>query len=272
MQRLAVESPFSAANQERISRLIELEAGIKMPAEKRQLLVNRLARRLKELGLDSYDTYCEYIFNNPHPDEIGFLINAIATHKTEFFREMGTFDFLSQGILPDLADARGEPLEIWSAACSSGEEPYSVAMLCQDGAIPHRILATDISTDILEKALAAVYRREQLDQIPPEFHGRFLLFPRDSTRPVFRIAPAVRSSVRFRRLNLLNFDPPDQLCDVILCRNVLIYFEPATRAAVIARLSGSLRRGGYLLIGTSESLLGIETDLRSVAPGIYKKP
>ncbi|MBE7438970.1 MAG: protein-glutamate O-methyltransferase CheR [Spirochaetales bacterium] len=265
---------FSSFNQERLSRFIEDHCGIKMPADKRMLLMNRLSRRLKELGLNSYDDYCDYFFQKEDGDETVILIDAITTNKTEFFRERATFQTLEQALLPDMLPLIKSELSLWSAACASGEEPYSLSMQLALALpeVPVSILASDISTGMLEHALKAVYRAELLEQIPEMYHKPCLLFPRDNNQKSFRVAPEIRSRVHFCRINLMEHQQyPDRNFHFIFCRNVLIYFDHQNRKNIVERLSGRLVRGGYLIIGNSESLLSIDVALKITGPGIYRK-
>ena len=280
MVRRETEVPsFSEENQKRLSRFIENHSGIKMPESKRQLLVNRLSKRVTNLGFQSFDQYCDFLFETEKgKGEIVELMNAVSTNKTEFFREIRTFDVLVDQAIPDLLRNRGssENWKIWSAACSTGEEPYTIAMVLEkslpDGGPDYEILGTDLSTRALQKALDGIYSQQQLDQVPEEYRDLFFLKSRNPGKNLVRVVPELRRRAVFRRLNL-----KDQAYDVrrefdfIFCRNVLIYFDQPTKETIVRRLSGYLRKGGYFVIGNSESLLGMEAGMKNIHPGVYKK-
>lgn len=271
---------FSQKNQKRLREFIESRFGIKMPDTKRQLLVNRLARRLRVLGFSTYDEYCDYIFDGEGTEsEIVELINVVSTNKTDFFREPTTFDAMTGQLLPELekdAGGRISRLKIWSAACSTGEEPYTIAMVLDRYFEKYKpdvkILGTDISTQALEKAFMAIYSKSVLDMIPAEYWNRHLMFPKDASKNLFRISPELRKQASYRRMNLM--DPEynaDEDYDIIFCRNVLIYFENDVKEMIVSKLLKHVKKGGYFIIGTSESLLGMKSKLKHIQPGIYKK-
>ncbi len=271
-----IAQKLTRANQGRLSAFIEENFGIRMPEEKRMLLLNRLARRVRELGLPSYDAYCELVLSPEGRSEVTCLANSVCTHRTEFFREPRALDYFRESVLSNAHNGdRGRPLSIWSVACSSGEEPYSVAMLVDrygrtrtSGPI---VLASDLSTDVLQRAALGVYPRAQLEQIRSELRRPYVLVPRDRTRPVFRIAPEIRRLVLFRQINLMSSAYPAGTFQVILCRNVLIYFSEQNKQAVLRRLLSHIEPGGHLLVGQSESLLGMQLPVSAVAPGVYQK-
>lgn len=268
---------------ERIADLIGREVGIKLPAGKRLMVEGRLRRRLRALGMASFSAYGDYLFaGDGLQAELVYLINAVTTNKTDFFREPEHFDILQNRLVPDLvALRRGERmplLKIWSAASSTGAEAYTTAMVLADLAARRHdfkfaVLGTDISTDVLAQAERAVYPTEQIAPVPPPMRARFLMSPRDpARRHEVRIVPELRRLVRFERLNLMDTSYPfDSDVDVIFLRNVLIYFEKSDQEAVIRRLVGHLRPGGYLLLGHSESMIGTSITLRQVAPAVFQK-
>ncbi len=262
--------------------LVERHAGIKMPVGKRLMVEGRLRRRSRALGLPSLNAYCHYLFaQGGLDDEFQQVVDAITTNKTDFFREPVHFERLVDTIIPDLLDTTGagrsRPLDVWSAACSSGPEPYTLAMVLSDVAAQRpgfrfSIGASDISHDILQAAARAVYPEQMIEPVPHDMRRRYLLRSRDQDRPTVRICPEVRQQVTFRDFNLLTKGSPWQRpMDVIFCRNVLIYFSPETQQAVLANLCDSLRSGGYLLVGHSESLNNLDLPVTPVGPAMYRR-
>jgi chemotaxis protein methyltransferase CheR len=258
--------------------LVETEIGIHLSSAKQALVNARLLSRIRELNLPTFSAYYERVIRSPE-DELVRFINAICTNETRFFREPNQFAFLADVLLPEWQRLarRGEhprKLRVWSSACSSGEEPYSVAML-----LLHRlpaewaveVVATDVSTKVLERAVGATYSMERLADIPLELHQRFLLRGSGSQLGQFRMSRALCGVVQFHRenLNSSNFAHFGQF-DLILCRNVLMYFKHETRRQVIQKLARQLAPGGHLFVGHSESLHDFGVGLRTVAPTIYK--
>jgi chemotaxis protein methyltransferase CheR len=263
---------------ERFSEFIKTELGIKMPASKKTLLEARLQKRLRELCIDSHEEYCDYLFSpQGMEEELVKLVDVVTTNTTDFFREPKHFTLLHDLVLPTLFARRGagRKVNIWSAGCSSGEEPYTLAMVLSEFArlnsgFSFSILATDISTQVLRMAVRAVYPESKIGPIPQEYRKRYLLRSKDRTRGLVRIGPEARSHVRFRRLNFMeNFSFDDQL-DIIFCRNVVIYFDRQTQEKLFARFCRKLLPGGYLFIGHSESLAGMNLPLEPVAPTVYR--
>jgi chemotaxis protein methyltransferase CheR len=263
----------------RLSAYIHASTGIKMPLSKKTFLEGRLRRRLRGRGFASFDEYCNYLFaQGGLGEEETAIIDAVTTNKTDFFREPHHFDFLTRTALPELVE-RGigtrSPLRIWSAGCSTGAEPYTLAMVCQEFAqvVPQfkaEILATDISLAVLQDAARAVYPHAQIDPVPMELRKRYLLRTRDASKDDVRIAPELRQMVKYGVVNLMDGKYPiPHPMDIIFCRNVLIYFDKATQRAVLARLCRTLKAGGYLLLGHSESINGMSLPLRSVAATVF---
>lgn len=251
----------------------------------------RLRRRLRALGMASYTEYADYLLASAghrsdqrrvmadSQQERLRLADAITTHKTRFFREPHHFDFLTQRIVPVLAQSFGagirRPLRIWSAGCSSGEEPYTLAMVLGEVSLPgfdFRILATDISDEMLERAARAIYTEEDVEPVPARLKRRFLLRSKDRQRRQVKVAPEIAQRVDFRRLNLMERFGFRARMDIIFCRNVLIYFDRRTQEILIGRLCAQLERGGFLVLGHSESIVGMQLDLSQVAPTIYRVP
>ncbi len=257
-------------------------SGIKMPPNKITLVEGRLRRRVRALGMASLTAYCWYLFEQGGLNtEAVHLIDAMTTNKTDFFREPEHFTVLADIALPRLLAERrtgGPPLmKFWSAACSTGAEPYTMAMVFAEFAqqrpgLNAAILGTDISTEVLEVAVSAIYPEAAAAPVPMELRRRYLLRSRDAARGLVRIAPAVRRMARFARLNLMATEyPVDADFDVIFCRNILIYFEQSVQQAVLLRLCRHLRRGGFLFLGHTESLAGFQLPLKSVASTVFRR-
>jgi chemotaxis protein methyltransferase CheR len=267
---------------QRFSSLIYNSAGIKMPPAKKTMLEARLQTRLKVLGLASFEEYCNYVFSHEaHAGELVHLIDVVTTNKTDFFREPGHFDFLVKSALPTILQTRGDlsrdPVRIWSAGCSTGEEPYTLAMVLSefaDGRPGFRaaITASDICTQVLQTAKSAIYPEERADPIPLNLRKKYLLRSRESSKSLVRIAPQLRSLVSFRRINFMDDDfGLAEKMDIIFCRNVVIYFDKATQQALMRKFHKQLRPGGYLFIGHSETLNGLDVDFKAVASTVYRK-
>ncbi|MEP9375031.1 CheR family methyltransferase [Mesorhizobium sp. KR1-2] len=252
-------------------------SGIKMPLSKITMLEGRLRRRLRATGMNSFDDYCSYLFGEGMQSETIHFIDIVTTNKTDFFREPKHFDVLAETVLPDLAGQGHREIRAWSSACSTGAEPYTMAMILAESVEKQEIgnftiLATDLSTDVLEKAKRAVYDAEILRPVPTEMRRKYLMQPINPQRQALRVSPRLRSRVGFARLNLM--DPAYRLGDpmhIIFCRNVLIYFDKPTQKMVLHRLCDCLMPGGYLFIGHSESITGLDLPVRQVANTVFKK-
>jgi chemotaxis protein methyltransferase CheR len=272
------EDGLSSRNFEALSRYIYDYSGIKMPITKLTMLEGRLRRRLRATGIPSFNAYCDYLFKHGGIEkEAIFLIDAVTTNKTDFFREPKHFEFMEQVGLPELAAAGHRRLRLWSAACSIGAEPYTMAMVMQDfvesrSGIDYRILATDLSTDVLGAARRGVYPRDMVQPVPAEMQRRYVMVSRDAGRGEVRIHPRLRSAIGFARMNLM--DSAYRVGDpmhMIFCRNVLIYFDKPTQARVLSRLCDCLAPGGFLYVGHSETVTGISLPVRQVANTVFKK-
>lgn len=212
--------------------------------------------------------------------ELVHMLDSVSTNKTDFFREPGHFNLLRDHILPGFKGMNvNRPLRIWSAACSTGEEPYTTAMVLQDaveklGSINYEILATDISSKVLKHAANAVYREDRIGDIPMGFRKKYLLKSKDPNQGLVRIIPALRKKVRFQRMNLMDSEYLSQIKipqDLVFCRNVLIYFDKPTQQNVVRRLVECLSPGGYLFIGHSESLFEMDLPLKQLMPATFQK-
>lgn len=262
--------------------LIYRSCGIKMPHHKKSMLEARLRRRLRALCLHSFAEYCDYLFSHGGMEvELTRLIDVVTTNKTDFFREAAHFSYLTEQALPDLAQRFGigfdRPLRLWSAGCSTGEEPYTLAMVLSEYGRNHpgfsfSILATDISTEVLEKAARGVYATEKVHPVPAECKKRYLLRSREEAKKLVRIIPELRALITFRHLNFMDEDYGlREQFDLIFCRNVIIYFDRPTQQAFLGRLCRHLDQGRYLFMGHSETLHGMQLPLAQRAPAVYCK-
>jgi chemotaxis protein methyltransferase CheR len=255
-------------------KLIREAAGISLAPTKQALVAGRLAKRLRHHGLASYADYHRLL--DAQQDERQIAVDLLTTNETYFFREPKHFDFLRDRVLPQ--HPRERPLRVWSAACSTGEEPYSVAMLLAEhlgvhpSERPWEIFASDISTRVLDKARRGVYAMNGVRGMTTERMHKHCLKGTGTQEGWFAVDPALRRRVSFAQINL-NVPLPDVgEFDLILLRNVLIYFEAQTKREVVARLQAKLRRSGHLFVGHSESLNGLADGLQSVVPAVYRKP
>lgn len=263
----------------KLASFIYKEVGIKMPPGKKTMLEARLLKRLRTLKLPDYKRYCDYLFSPAGmAAELHQLIDVVTTNTTDFFREPKHFELLQQSLLPHLAASacRGRPLRVWSAGCSIGMEPYTLAMVLAEfrdrtPGFRFSILATDISTQALEKARAAIYDEERVEPVPKTLKYKYLLRSKDRSRGLVRVVPELRQLVTFQRLNFMEeFSFPDPM-DIIFCRNVIIYFDRPTQEVLFQKFCRNLRGGGFLFIGHSESITGMDLPLRQVAPTVYSR-
>lgn len=252
--------------------LLHRLAGISLSPAKKALVSGRLAKRIKHHRLGSYGDYFRLLTSGREPQELQIAIDLLTTNETYFFREPKHFDFLRRHVLP--AQRPGSALRVWSAACSSGEEPYSIAMLLAEclREAPWEIVASDISSRVLDRARSGHYAMERAGHIPPEYLRAHCLKGVGRQEGTFMIGRALRGRIDFRQINLNEPLPRLGEFHVIFLRNVMIYFDLETKRRVVPRLMAALRPGGHLLIGHSESLNGVVDDLRAVAPSIYRKP
>lgn len=260
--------------------LVYEKTGINLGGQKQQLVRARLGKRLRAGSFQSYREYYEFVKNDETGNELCALIDAISTNTTHLFREKQHFDFLAQALKDWLAEpawrTRNDPLRIWSAGCSSGEEPYSIAMtvddvVCAAGGFPWKILATDISTKVLGHARQGIYEAHRLGTVPDALRRRY--FARiDGERMLMQVSPQLRSRISFARFNLmLERFPFRHGFHFIFCRNVMIYFDRPTQQTLVNRFAEHIRPGGYLIIGHSESLNSLQHPLQYVRPTVYQK-
>jgi len=261
----------------RLSDFIYSRYGIKMPEAKHIMLQSRLQKRLRALEIPTFAEYVDFVFSNEGSDEIVHMMDVVSTNKTDFFRESQHFDFLTQTVLPELYETNHQSsIKVWSAGCSSGEEPYTLAMVISEYTSQHHgcdfsILGSDLSTIVLGKAVSAVYPEDRVDIIPLALKKKYLLRSKDRTHPTVRIVPELRAKTSFMRLNFMDdsYSAPNNF-DIIFCRNVLIYFDRQTQEKVINKLCRHLRPGGYFFLGHSESVTGIDVPLKQIKPTVFK--
>jgi chemotaxis protein methyltransferase CheR len=264
-----------------IRSLVYQHSRIQLGPDKRELVSARLGKRLRATSIKSIGEYCRWLKGPALDDELSHLIDAISTNHTFFFRESAHFDFLRDKVLPEMKQRsrleRWSRLNVWSAACSSGEEPYSIAITLADAlqasGWPWQIEATDISTRILEKAQNAVYRSDVVSKLPAVSVRTYFQKGIGPESGNYRVKPVLRERVNFRHLNLLQGDLPfSEPFHVIFCRNVMIYFDRPTQEELVNKLSRMLVPGGYLFVGHSESLTGIKHSLQLVRSAIHRRP
>ncbi|MGA2192111.1 MAG: CheR family methyltransferase [Nitrospirota bacterium] len=263
-----------------LSELVTLESGIKLPLVKKTMLTSRLLKRLKALGIGSFEEYIRFVKSGQgRADELFNMIDAVSTNKTDFFREPAHFDYLFSEALPSLYGAghAAKPrIKIWSAGCSTGEEAYSIAMVAAEYAASHpfdyAVLASDISNRALTRGMRAVYGPSEVGQIPELYTKKYLMRGKASWEGFFRVVPELRAKVNFRRISLIekNIDIGSRM-DIIFCRNVVIYFDRDRQTELFMKLFDLTAPGGYLFIGHSETLDGINCDYVRIAPTIYRK-
>ena len=262
----------------RLSEFIQTNYGIKLPQGKRIVLQGRLQKRLKVLSMNDFKTYVDYVFSVEGQGEIVNMIDVVSTNKTDFFRESAHFDYLSNTILPELLNGnRYKTVRVWSAGCSSGEEPYTLAMVINEfkeknPGMEYNILATDISTQMLQKGVDAVYRLDHTVDIPIYLKKKYLLRSKDPSLGQVRIVKELRDKVQFRRVNFMDsvYQVENEF-DIIFCRNALIYFERPVQEAIINKLCQHLVKGGYFVLGHSETITNMNVPLERVASTISRK-
>ncbi|MCP4691506.1 MAG: chemotaxis protein CheR [Desulfobacterales bacterium] len=265
-------------------KFIHEQCGINLAPAKRTMLTVRLQKRLRALGMTSFKDYFDHLTSRDGLSrELVPMIDVVSTNKTDFFREPGHFDFLLNRALPELVDSgRLDPvkgLNIWSAGCSSGEEPYTIGMVASEFYQNNRrgtfsILATDISTRVLNLARNGIYREELTEPVPSRYKRKYMMWGKGSQQGFCRIVPELRERIQLRRLNFVEgrtfgIETP---MEIIFCRNVIIYFDRDTQIQLFEKFYDQLVRGGYLFIGHSETLHGINNDFENIGGAVYRKP
>ncbi|NDC62697.1 MAG: protein-glutamate O-methyltransferase CheR [Planctomycetia bacterium] len=261
--------------------LVHRRSRIRLGSDRQALVAGRLAQRLRTLGLSSFEDYCRILESPDGAEEIGSLIDLISTNHTQFFREPAHFDILSGQVLPQLVARRGQvwrPLRVWCAAAASGEEAYSLAISLAEFGRDHRgfswqVHASDISSRMLDRCRLGIYEKDRVNLPDEELLRRHFQRGFGHREGCYRVRPELRRCVLVEHINLFQrpYPLPPEI-DVIFCRNVMIYFDPASRQELIERLEGMLAPGGYLFVGHAESLLGMRHGLRAAWPSVYQRP
>lgn len=263
-----------------IAERVYAHSRIHLGEDKQALVAGRLGKRLRQWGLGSFEAYCDFLDSDQGVQEMGVLVDLISTNHTHFFREIQHLDFLRDTVLKQMVPElirRREPFRFWSAACSSGEEPFTVAIVLAEyarnnGAFDWRIEASDISSRVLERAQQGIYPEERVRVPQPDMLPRYFQRGTGTHEGFYRVKDSLRQGVKFHRMNLLQaMYPVAPVQHVIFCRNVMIYFDIPTQQELVGKLTALLPPGGYLIVGHSESLLGVKHTLKSVKPGIYRK-
>ncbi len=263
-----------------LSGLVQTTMGIKMPPEKKQLMETRLTKRIRALKLSSFEEYCDYLKrgdNNSRREMVDFC-NSISTNKTDFFREIGHFNYMRETILPEYERAGKRDLKIWSCASSSGEELYSIAMEIEEYIKKHNyrlnytVLGTDISTRVLTIAKSGEYTEANVDTIPFEGFKKRYFDPVGTDKTRYRVKSFIKNNIKLGTFNLMsrNYNVPGPF-DIVFCRNVLIYFEREKQKYIIGNLLNKIDPHGYLFLGHSESMAGMNFNLKSCAPAVFRK-
>jgi chemotaxis protein methyltransferase CheR len=271
---------ISALDYTHLSTLIYDVAGIVLGPAKKTMLEGRIRRRLKDLAIPTYREYCRFLFSDQgQKEELVHLIDVVTTNKTDFFREPKHFEFLTGRMLPEQMRGSGSrrPLLIWSAGCSSGEEPYTLAIVLSEFEQTHpgfsfRILATDVSTTVLKKAALGIYSTDVIRPVAAALQVKYFMRGREAGSNRVRVVPELRRLVEFRRLNFMNSDYGlAEKVDAIFCRNVIIYFDRPTQQRILAKLTRYLLPGGYLFMGHAETLHELDLPVIQVAPALYRR-
>jgi chemotaxis protein methyltransferase CheR len=260
---------------QQISQIVYQYSGIRLTSGKEELVRSRLIKRLRALGINSFAGYLRFIRDDRTMQELHIMIDALTTNKTSFFRENQHFEYMRAHILPELKK-NGSRLRLWSAGCSSGEEPYSIAMLLHEewpqiDEADVRILATDISAQILAKARTGEYEKENLKDVPPALLAKYFNLVATNSSRLYSVRDNIKKMVRFAKLNLMDEWPMRGPFELIFCRNVMIYFDCGTQGRLVRRFYDLLVPGGYLLVGHSESLVANSCGFRYVQPATYIK-
>ncbi len=276
-----MDTELSYKDFKKIASYIEKNVGIKMPDVKKTMVQARISQRLRALNIPTYDEYIKYAFGKgvPNEDELVLMIDAVTTNLTEFFRESAHFDYMMSSALPFLAQQGKRFVKLWSAGCSTGEEPYTLSIVMQefmrknhgvfDG---YSVLATDISTKVLNQAAGAVYSIDSLKNMSLEMKRNYFLRSKNREESKVRVKPEVRNHVSFARLNFMDSDFGFRdVIQIIFCRNVLIYFDKPTQEAVIRKFLDFLEPGGFLFLGHSETIFGMNLPLKNVSPTVFQR-
>jgi chemotaxis protein methyltransferase CheR len=276
----AYSESISSRDYKRLCELIYRYAGINLGTERKIMLEVRIKRRLRALDIPSYGAYCDYLFGHQGmKEELIHLIDVVTTNKTDFFREAGHFDYLLQNTLPEFVErsANARPFVIWSAGCSTGEEPYTMSIVLNEFAQTHlgfrfRILASDISNTVLAEAESGIYSETEIEPVAPHLRRKYFMRSRDKSQARVRVVPELRRQVEFRRLNFMDADYQMlEKADAVFCRNVIIYFDRPTQERILQKISNCLLVGGHMFVGHAETLHDMALPLTPLAPAIYRR-
>ena len=264
-----VVSSLSKTAFKKIQTFFAKHSGIVIPEHKKQLIVNRLNKHMQDLGFQDFETYCHYITNDAKASQRTEVVDLLTTNETYFFREPEHFNFLANAILPSI----NQPLRVWCAAASSGEEPYSLAMVLSEKRGHHGwdLIASDISVRMLESAAQGLYRMQRLEFMPSPYLKKYCRKGVGSYDGTFMVDEDLRKRVKFVQHNLLDKASALGQFDIIFVRNVMIYFDAAVKDKVLENLLAQLKPGGWLITSHSESLLGRALGLEQIKPSIYRK-
>lgn len=263
----------------KFSRLVYDQSGISLHDGKKELVKARLGKRIRQGNFRSFRDYYDFVVSDPTGEELIQLLNSISTNFTHFFRENQHFDYLKQEVVPVLKknmESSRRKIRVWSAGCSTGEEPYTIAITLLEargsgaGWVPE-ILATDLSTKVLGFARCGIYERKKTQTLSQDLMRKYFLRGENQWRDYVKIKPSVKEVITFQRFNLMDALSQKDPFDCIFCRNVMIYFDKETRKALVNRFYNNLEEGGHLFIGHSESLTGMDHPFHYVKPAIYKK-
>ncbi len=271
------EFSFTARDFNDIRELVSHNTGIVLSDAKQDMVYSRLAKRLRKLGLKSFKDYCELI-KSSNNEEIGHFVNAVTTNLTSFFRENHHFEYLTNTLIPELLSnqAGQKQLRIWSSGCSTGEEPYSIAMALKEALASHpeydvKLLATDLDTNVLDTACHGIYSEDRVNGISNQRLKRWFLKGKNNSADKVKISSELQDMITFRQLNLMAEWPMRGLFDIIFCRNVVIYFDKPTQRLLFDRYADILVPGGYLFIGHSETLYNVTDRFELIGNTIYRK-
>jgi chemotaxis protein methyltransferase CheR len=271
------EFKFTEKDFQCVRNLVTEHAGIYLSDAKKDLVYSRLSKRIRKLGFSGFRDYCEYL-KQGHEDELVNFVNAITTNLTSFFREKHHFEYLKSTVMPRLLqdNAGNKRIRIWSAGCSIGEEPYSLAMTVKEAlrgtyGWDVKILATDLDTNVIEKAKSGVYAKERIEGLDQSIVRKWFKKGSGKHQGLVRVHPELKDLITFKQLNLMNQWPMKGPFDVIFCRNVVIYFDKATQKVLFNRYADILRDEGNLFIGHSETLFKVSTRFKLIGNTIYRK-
>ncbi len=272
------EFQFTDRDFSQIRQLVSRHTGISLSDAKRDMVYSRLARRLRHLGIDNFKQYCQLLEADERTDELAHFTNAVTTNLTSFYRESHHFDYLGSELLPELlrVNSAAKRLRIWSAGCSTGEEPYSIAITLLENLRHHsdwdiRILATDLDTNVLDTAQRGIYAEERLKNIDHQLQRRWFRRGRGANEGLMMVKPEVKQLITFKQLNLMQPWPIKGPFDLIFCRNVIIYFDKPTQSVLMERYADVLADHGKLFLGHSETLYRVTDSFSLMGQTIYRK-